>query len=716
MKRSLLFCFLCTLVSFTTFSQNILNVNVPEWGGWSNYPANIVEAEFQVEPKGLYMEVGMFLTISAPEQMFSNWDTLEIVLDFNLPSEAIIHDSWLWMNDSLIVKADILDISQATEIYEDIVDRNQDPSLLYKKDNGGYQIRIFPLAGDESRKIKITYLTPAIWEEDAVSTWLPFDILNASEVPLESARIISVHDEQWGAPYLKGAEDVVFQSTVDPDMGTVWIYQLDHTLFSSPIQFAVESPLLNQSTYFKIQEGENESFFQMAYQPSLQEYNTLEKQVVVVFDHDASMAKVNKSQLFGVVKEELLKNFQDNDQLNFVFSGLNSNLVSEDWISGHPDSLNAVFAALGDDPISDNSDLLASIETAIGFIQSNDGVGEILVLCTNSSSYLNGYVNEIESAIGGDDITIHMVNYQTEEYYWESVWDGPDEVAYLNKYFFQELTSMTGGSYFNLPESNMFLWELITSSIQSFNAYQFPFDVNFNFSGGFVYDTYFQTSNQQSQAPNKPVLQVGKIVGDMPLSFDYSSFIDGNLTNVEVAINEAEAMFNDTLMREMWYGNHLQYLESTAVNAFEIQEIVEQSISERVLSKYTAFLALELSQGGEPCINCWSYNDVILPLVEELPDEEEIIMVSASPNPFETNCQIVVELKNSNGVGFVELAVFDHLGRLLKKDKVDAVEGSSILTYHWDGRDLNNQELAPGIYYVQIKSGTNIQTTKLIKI
>jgi len=42
-------------------------------------------------------------------------------------------------------------------------------------------------------------------------------------------------------------------------------------------------------------------------------------------------------------------------------------------------------------------------------------------------------------------------------------------------------------------------------------------------------------------------------------------------------------------------------MEGKIDNSLDIKEIVDLSIKERVLSDHTAFLALEVAQGGEVC-------------------------------------------------------------------------------------------------------------------
>ncbi len=147
MKAHLTSVFLFFLISFLPLNaQNVNSIINPQvWWGAEDYPGTIEDALITIDPQGAYMEIGLYLTLSDDYHYNSAYDSLEIAIDFNLPKGAIVIDSWLWMlDDTTIVKADLYEIWKATQIYEDIVDRQKDPSILYQKENGNYQIRIYP--------------------------------------------------------------------------------------------------------------------------------------------------------------------------------------------------------------------------------------------------------------------------------------------------------------------------------------------------------------------------------------------------------------------------------------------------------------------------------------------------------------------------------------------------------------------------------------------
>jgi len=147
---------------------------------WKYGRGQIQESTITLTPKGIYTEVGMYFTFSTKATAYTSpQDTLEVVYKFDLPEGSIVIDSWLWVND-VIVKADIIDRWTARSIYEGIVKRRQDPSILMKNGSNNYELRVFPMAGNQTRKVKITFLLLNKWNPDGSSYInLPLSLLNA---------------------------------------------------------------------------------------------------------------------------------------------------------------------------------------------------------------------------------------------------------------------------------------------------------------------------------------------------------------------------------------------------------------------------------------------------------------------------------------------------------------------------------------------------------
>ena len=107
MKKHYLILIKCLLVLNVFLSTNRANANnylsVENPHGWERDQGTIEKASFIVEPKGLYMECEMELTLSASETYMNDESyQLEAILGFELPQGSMITQAHLLIEDSLV--------------------------------------------------------------------------------------------------------------------------------------------------------------------------------------------------------------------------------------------------------------------------------------------------------------------------------------------------------------------------------------------------------------------------------------------------------------------------------------------------------------------------------------------------------------------------------------------------------------------------------------
>ncbi|MFT6321425.1 MAG: Ca-activated chloride channel family protein [Granulosicoccus sp.] len=318
---------------------------------------------------------------------FNSWDSTEIILDFNLPEGSIVYDSWLWMfDDTTIVRADIHDIWTATTIYENIVDRRRDPSVLFRKASGSYQIRVYPLPNDETRKIKISYLVPAVWSTEEVNAWLPTDILQTSAIPLNYFEIITFPNATWQNPRLNGIPDVDFQSVTDPNYGEILTAQIPSAYINKPFSFAVDAPFNSDGVFVQQFDNGTDKFYQAAYLPPEIPTPANTKKIVFLVDHEDVNSSIDKADFYQYLEAECKTYLKSEDQFNFIFSNTsNPQMMSENWILGNPDSITQAFSQMAA-PIKNYSDLVELLENGINFLIGNgDEEGDIILLVNSDN-------------------------------------------------------------------------------------------------------------------------------------------------------------------------------------------------------------------------------------------------------------------------------------------------------------------------------------------
>lgn len=96
--------------------------------------------------------------VTKVEQVFVNESPrqLEATYVFPLPKGAALQDFFLWINGKK-TKGEVLEKQKATEIYEGIVRRLQDPGLLEYVDSDAFRARVFPVPAHGEQRIELTF-------------------------------------------------------------------------------------------------------------------------------------------------------------------------------------------------------------------------------------------------------------------------------------------------------------------------------------------------------------------------------------------------------------------------------------------------------------------------------------------------------------------------------------------------------------------------------
>lgn len=717
MKRNFTLPILFLLFTFLTISaQNVLNIQDPDWWDSQGLQGNISEARFSIQPQGAYMDIGMFLTFSDEGLGFNSWDSTEIILDFNLPEGSIVYDSWLWMfDDTTIVRADIHDIGTATTIYENIVDRRRDPSILYRKPTGSYQIRVYPLPSGETRKIKISYLTPAIWSAEEVYTYLPTEILQTSGIPLNSFEIITFPDSTWQNPRLNGIPDINFQNVNDPNYGDILIAHVPKQYYSKPFNFAVDAPFNSDGVFVQQLDNGADKFYQAIYLPPELPAAANPQKIVFLVDHEDENSDVEKTDLYNFLEEKCQSNLKPEDQFNFIFSSTNSpQMMSDTWISGDADSIAQAFSQMTE-PIVDHSDLFNLLEDGINFLIDNGDAEGDIILMANSDNITwsnNQDIENIKTLLQGTSIKIHIINYQSKNFYYQWVWNDRDFWTYHNYRFYHDLVLHNDANLYGSLEGTANVWANISNTLNQVKNVDYDFDLYTSLTNGFTFNRFHQNYLGQSQNLNQPILQIGKYMGSFPFELEYSAYVDSNFVFESIEVPTDEIMESDSVNREIWFGHHLQSLQSATAGTSGIQEIISLSIQERVLTDYTAFLALDLENGGEPCLECWEYVEWIVFSTDDL-KEELNIKILAFPNPFTDQVKVSFELGEGFSIDEAELSIFDAYGKNILNHELSDLTNFGKTQWTWNGQNNNGQSLPSGIYFMIIKTDKGAKTVKL---
>ncbi len=707
MKKTILtIAFLTTALLATLRAQTEMYINNPDlW--WWHQPCTIEEASMTVAPHGLYMEVGLFLTLGGGDIDIAPNDSLEIVMNFTLPEGALIVDSWLWIGDD-IIRAAILDRWTATTIYESIVDRRQDPSILARVENNSYSLNIYPLVADQPRKIKITYLVPVQWTKEEVTASLPLEILAASATPVNNVKMQVAADAIWGTPRFKGV--VGAPTAVWDEIATgLWETRLPNV---PNFKLALDAPL-NNGVFVSVLPAEGPDYYQMAILP--QEVFGLQtagnKKLLVAMEyHDNNSPFLSKAAMLNEVKQQLLATLSANDYFNLVVTDqlgsgqFSPYFFSPHWVPAHPDSIEAAFAAIAN--FSNNSNLPGLLSEGISFIQDQGGEGELILFANSdqlaTSTLANPVISALDDLMGDVLIPIHICDFQTTEF--DGFWIASENRLYRgNEYFYSNLARLSGGNYFNQIVCCPSFQENAQQVFEVQKTFPGYIDIYTGLENGFSFQRYNSGVSSGLTDLKKPILQVGRIQGTGAFRIEANIEYNGTFESQEILLTGDLSTNADSMIREMWAGNHLAFLDAQASTYASIHEAIDFSISERVLGDYTAFLCLEPSLGGEPCPTCEIEEEVTVDTDPPLVLEE--LSCTAFPNPFTDRLTIDLTLPENIAADDCSLTLFDATGRVVRQFGRQDMSGTGQdWQLVWDARNENGLPVPAGMYVLVLST------------
>ncbi len=719
-----LWVLLLNLISLEAGAYSYLYVSDPQ--DWSKSgQGSIDEAELIITPKGIYSECELFLTLSGNGHDFSYNDSLEINFSFQLPKNSIVHDSWLWVGDSA-VHAAILDRWTAFQIYEGIVNRRQDPSVLYKNYDDNYQLNVYPLHGNGSRKIKITYLVPNTWSNNKMTVPLPLDIMNASYIPLDRLKLFIKSSDEWKEPYILGIPTLKYTYEIAPDLEPAIKIDIPHSLYiSNPkVAFNVEmTDGIYVGQYTKTEEG----YYQMAFLPS-EVFNIQDKRkIVICFDFEQG-DYVSGNSVYSKLKAVLHDYLDEDNYFNIIITDTKIRKASNVWLKADSANIEFIYRLLGNTPIKQYSKLHDLLFTAFDFIEDNGGEGEVLLL-SNSADYnenmaANEFMNELKEY---DELpVIHVADYYDT---WDS-WNCFGGYCYAgNEYLFTMLTRYTGGNYIKYDYYEDSETDVLVDAIKLTGGYLTSFDLYTTLEDGFCHSRYSLSANESAIQLYSPILQVGKMHGNVPFIVKANAIYNNEVLTFEKSFMNGSISLSDSLLEEMWTGNFIRSLENDwSYDNRIIEQIVQASLSERVLSNYTAFLALEPGMEIEvdpddpipPSNTRWGIEeelmfDGMVSIDNETITVNDKIGMIAYPNPFYSETRIVIRIPDEIRWQQVTIEVYDLTGKRVKTFNVKEYKYNGSINLNWKGESDEGYVLSKGIYMLMVKGEGFQKSIKLFK-
>jgi hypothetical protein len=680
---------------------------------WRSGQGTIEKADLSIHPKGICTENSLDLTFSARGLDFANTDSIEIQFYFDLPESAIVTDLWLWIDSTTIMKALIIDRWTASSIYEGIVKRRRDPAILYKDYGNYYQLRVYPLLGTGTRRIKITYLTQNDWTLKSIVSPMPTHLIRASKNPIPEFPILFWSNGIWKNPWIFERTDIVGDARKDSSGNDLYEFTLPYAAYQSSLSIAYPAPIQNGLFVQRYQRG-NDGIYQLALIPSKALDLNTSRKVALLFDFDPTKSSTSATELLSTVKSMLRENFTAADSFNLIFSQLTIRRVAERWFGGDSASIENAFQLAGNQPITSYSNLPTLLANGIDFVQTQ-GIDGVLWLISNTDQ-LGDY--QVANPLIADlmklmnkPIPIHVTDFNNSNirYFYIN-----NDYYYGNQYFYENLARLTKGSNTRISST---LYSALTTSLQLLKGNIATFDLYTTLSSGFCYARFTPgIASVQSVSLDKPIVQIGKFSGSFPMIIEVAGSYRDTLFSRRITIPTTDVVDADTVASQVWAGQYLASLESQTASSDIIGQIVDLSLKERVLSKYTAFLALEPNDTLMTCVTCKNQSGNTSVEITNSKEIHSDSLMQAFPNPFNSQTTLQIRLPKSITNEKVALRIFNTLGQLIYTFDVSKLDDRHSERLTWRGVTNKNETVASGIYFAILTTPKGKYASKLLML
>lgn len=699
LSLALLFLFIGALAFAGSGNNNYMVHNVPNWNQRAD--DNITNVLMEVWPKGLYADIELTLTLQGNNLTTSQGDSLQGILKFELPPNSFIHDSWLWLNDSIIISASIIERSKAIQIYSGYIQQRQDPSLLLKTGANTYQLNVFPITNTYARKVKITFSTLMTQKGDKAILSLPTDILCASQNKPDFLALIHTND----AYTTPGFTNTNFNNYVISTSNDLYLLEIPPTAYGTDRPLDLAYTTTNTPTLTIYPTNTNEGVYEL--KMPVENPTPAPRHLSIILDHrPTGQWGYSSVYSFAEIKKKLrtflLTNCSPTDSFNVFYTHNNTVIQAySGWEAITPSAVNSLSDNMPNTITSDAAKFKSLLETGIIFGQTKLSQEEHTILITNNSDYTSlpqasQLFTGVQNTVGTFTNKISVLNYAT---YTTSSYGSP--------ILFNNFCATSGGTHFKIEGYfydgylGKYTYDMDVLSIMNgilnymsggYNSYNVTLPLS-----GFAYNSYNpQGTNKYYTA--QPYSEIGKY---------YGTINTGN-TTIEYAGQNGPASHQVTIntidlgtkhQMRSWVNNYLLDLEGMN-NSLLYSEILDSSIKNRVLCYETAFLALENGDtvSGDT-IKVAASTEV------ENVNNKTITKVKAYPNPFHGSLTI------ESPEEIEEIVVYDITGRLAFHHK-----DLKSKTFTWNGQNNQGESLSEGVYFIKVRYKDKLETIKVVKM
>ncbi|HLP14781.1 MAG TPA: T9SS type A sorting domain-containing protein, partial [Bacteroidota bacterium] len=239
-------------------------------------------------------------------------------------------------------------------------------------------------------------------------------------------------------------------------------------------------------------------------------------------------------------------------------------------------------------------------------------------------------------------------------------------------------------------------------------------DIQMNVEDGFTYSKYsYGIKQYQTVLTSQQVGQIGKYVGSGAMSMEVAGFYRGQPYQKKFTIPAASITPVDSTLRAIWVGRSIADIEWTYWNGSDVSKMLtDECLRERIVSRYTALLALE---PGDTLVIAKNDNTQTVSHTSmdgQIPGSYQV--ASAYPNPFNPSTTLRVRLPMGVRAQDATLRIYNMLGQIVKTFDAAGLTSDTNREFRWDAVDDSGRRVSSGMYLFVVTTPGARHTVKLM--
>ena len=538
--------------------------------------------------------------------------------------------------------------------------------------------------------------------------------MSAKTEGIDSLRIIYKYNENPAEPTIVGTS-ILNKEHLSKDGTWLFTIPLEYDQF---VELVLPSPI-EDTFYFSTYEHSGENFYHLALYPPVVPPSEEPRNIMIVIDFNRFNTRDFDGEfMLSYLKETLQQAFSELDSINLLIAYEDILLGSEEWVSCSIENLDQLFAKMMQRSFPSYSNFQPLMTRAAQFINSQKGSSEVFFF-TNTNEIGLGTSDKEQLA---DDIIymfrhgtklhfidlenksglIYHYNQNTNSYYYET------QLAS----FFGKMAYATAGNLYHLRYYSIktILGALFYEEISHFESVE----VQLRLNSGYAHSKHLMALNEGYYPLHFPIMQVGKFDGQLPLDITVLGKIRTTKVTDNITITKEDVTPGTPHIVTSWYGDHIRELLRYPYNPLTVNDIINLSIEQRILTPYSGFLIFYPDEQHGFCEDCIDETELTKVKMAKTQNDSVSVELEAFPNPFNSSVNIKFHIPAETDIKQFDLAIYNILGQRVRKLDLSNSADYSNGIIHWSGLNDAGTSVSSGVYFVLLKGPEVHKSLKLI--